>query len=178
MLFGISVNDIAAHELIFSNTELNKDFYSLSDFFANNNYESFLTSCISTNNNEIDWNKIKNAYPFNKFFLFDDIPYKGKSLKFVGSRFTLPDEYALNYSYSKIDKSNPYFLFYSSTNSHYYYESPVKALENWNDYNTVDFDVVLKVEKNQTNNYFNAIHYQLEITYPILLKNKTQITPL
>nr|WP_321236187.1 hypothetical protein [uncultured Psychroserpens sp.] len=169
ILFGAKVRDIAAHEVIFGHTDYVSKLESLPKFFESYGYKTTLTSTLSYDKNEVNWQKIKNAYPFNKLMLYDDFNYKGNNVPIFGDRFSLPDEYSLNYAYHSLKDKSPFFLSVSTINSHYNYISPIHTLEHWEDYNSKAFELTDGLKKNNLKNYFTAINYQLDYIHNFLL---------
>ncbi|WP_299111707.1 sulfatase-like hydrolase/transferase [uncultured Winogradskyella sp.] len=176
ILFGAKVKDIAAHEVIFSHTDYASNLESLPKFLDNIGYQTTMSTTLSYDKNEVDWQKIKNTYPFDHLMLYDDFNYRGNRVPIFGDRFSLPDEYSLNYAYHSLLNSSPYFLCVSTINSHYNYISPIKTLNHWEDYNTEDFKLTDGLKKNNLKNYFTAIHYQLDYIHKFLLNNDLENT--
>lgn len=178
ILFGTKVKDIAAHEVIFSHTDYVSNLESLPTFFDTLGYKTTMTSTLSYDKNEVDWQKIKNAYPFDHLMLYDDFNYKGNKVPVFGNRFSLPDEYSLNYAYHSLLNESPFFLSVSTINSHYNYITPIKTLNHWEDYHTEDFKLTSGLKKNNLKNYFTAINYQLDYIHNFLLNNNLDDTVL
>lgn len=172
ILFGTKVNDIAAHELIFSQTEYVSKLESLPRFLENFGYKTTLASTLSYHKNELNWEKVSNVYPFKKMMLHDDFEYTGQKVNIYGDRFALPDEYTLNYAYDIHRDNSPFFLCVNTINSHHKYVSPIETFNNWKDYNNIDFSVTDGLSKNYVKNYFSAINYQLKYIEKFLLNNK------
>jgi hypothetical protein len=135
-----------------------------------------MTSTLSYNKNEINWEKVKNAYPFEDMMLYNDFNYTGKNVPVFGDRFSLPDEYTLNYAYNKLQSETPFFLSVSTLNSHYNYISPIKPLNHWEDYNNTSFPLTDGLKKNDLKNYFTAINYHIDYIYNFLLNYKLDDT--
>lgn len=165
VLFGAKVKDTAAHDLIFGSTDYPAKLASLPKFFSALGYKTKLASTVSYSENEVNWSKLRNSYPFEDIMLIDKFNYTGKKVYFNGNRYTLPDEYTLNYSYDSVVDESPFFLFVSTTNSHYNFVSPTEALNNWKDYNTKDFALTDGVKKNSLKNYFTAMNYHFDYLY-------------
>jgi len=176
VLFGAKVKDIAAHELIFGATNFPEELESLPKFLSFQGYKTKLGSSVSHDTNEVNWSKLKNSYPFDDIMLIDRFNYTGKKVSTYGYRYTLPDEYTFNYAFNSIQNESPYFLCMSTTNSHYNFISPLETLENWEDYNTKDFELTDGLKKNNLKNYFTAINYQFEYVHNFLVNENPDNT--
>ena len=102
ILYGVKVRDIAAHEVIFNQTKYVSKIASLPKFLGNQGYKTTLATTISYNKNDVNWEKVKNVYPFEDLMLYNDFNYKGKSVPIFSDRYTIPDEYTLNYAYQSV----------------------------------------------------------------------------
>lgn len=176
ILFGAKVRDIAAHEVIFSHTDYVSKLASLPKHFEAKGYKTTMTSTLSYDKNEVDWEKVKNAYPFKDLMLYNDFNYTGKNVPIFGDRFSLPDEYTLNYAYNKLISNSPFFLSVSTINSHYSYISPIKPLNHWKDYNKTSYPLTDGLKKNNLKNYFTAINYQLDYIHNFLINHELEDT--
>ncbi|MFK7782317.1 hypothetical protein [Psychroserpens sp.] len=176
ILFGTKVRDIAAHEVIFSHTDYVSNLESLPKYFETHGYNTAMTTTLSYDQNEVDWQKVTNAYPFEKLMLYNDFNYKGKTVPIFGDRFTIPDEYTLNFAYQSLVDKSPFLLSVSTINSHYNYISPIAPLNHWGDYNSTDFSLTDGLKKNNIKNYFTAINYQIDYIHNFLLNNKLDDT--
>jgi len=171
ILFGAKVRDTAAHEIIFSHTEYVSKLASIPKYLSAAGYKTIMTSTLSYDKNQVDWKKVKNAYPFDDMMLFNDFNYTGEKVPIFGDRFTLPDQYTLNYAYDSLSDKSPFFLSVSTVNSHYNYISPIKPLKHWKDYNTESFPLTDGLKKNNLKNYFLAMHYQFDYIHDFFLNN-------
>lgn len=162
LLFGAKVKDTAAHDLIFGSTNYPDGLASIPKFFSKLGYKTKLASTVSHGKNEVNWSKLRNSYPFEDIMLIDDFNYTGKKVYFNGNRYTIPDEYTLNYSFDSIADNSPYFLCVSTTNSHYNFVTPTKAVNNWSDYLTEDFKLTDGHKKNSLQNYFTGMKYHFD----------------
>ena len=149
MLFLINIKD----EIQACN--LPKDETSLPKYLSTQGYKTTLATTISYNKNDVNWEKVKNVYPFEDFMLYNDFNYKGKSVPIFSDRYTIPDEYTLNYAYQSALNKSPFFLSVNTTNSHYNYISPIKPIKHWKDYNSIDFSLTDGLKKNSLKNFFN-----------------------
>ncbi len=171
LFYGAKVKDNAAHDLIYTKTDFVSQLESLPKFFKNHGYKTTSTATLSYNQNEVNWEKVNNLYPFDELMLIEDFDYKGKTVPIFGNRDTLPDEYTLNYAYQKHLGQSPFFLFVNTTNSHYSFHSPTKALEDWNAYNSEDFQLTDGLKKNAIKNYTTAINYHFDYLEKFILNN-------
>ncbi len=169
VIFGTKISDDAAHELIFTFSDFVSKLISLPKFLQSNTYVTRLANTLSHEKNEVNWVKLKNTYPFEEIALIDSFNYSGKKIS-LGGRFALPDQYALNFSYNSLKNKFPFFLMLNTTNSHYNFISPIKALDSWQDYNTQDFALTDGLKKNNLKNYFTAINYQFDYIEKFLLR--------
>lgn len=176
VLFGAKVRDIAAHEMIFSQTDYVSKLASLPKYLGSYSYKSTLTTTMSYHKNEINWEKVNNAYPFDKMMLHDDFEYIGQKVNIYGDTFTLPDEYTLNYAYDTHINKSPFFLCVNAINSHHKFVSPIKVKDHWKDYNKNGFQVTDGLKKNNLKNYFTAINYQLDYIHKFFLNNNLDDT--
>ena len=89
ILFGAKVKDIAAHEVIFSHTDYVTKLESMPKYLSQLGYKTTMTSTLSYDKNEVDWQKIKNAYPFDDLMLYDDFDYEGEDVPIFGDHSTI-----------------------------------------------------------------------------------------
>lgn len=176
ILFGTKVKDIAAHEVIFKHTEYVSKLTSLPKYFESEGYKTAMTTTLSYSENEVDWEKVKNAYPFENLMLINDFEYTGKKVPIFGDRYSIPDEYTLNFAYNSMLNKSPFFLSVNTINSHYNYISPITPLEHWKDYNTKNFPLTDGLKKNNLKNYYLALQYQLDYIQKFFKNNKLNDT--
>jgi phosphoglycerol transferase MdoB-like AlkP superfamily enzyme len=176
VLFGVKVSDIAAHEVIFNQTEYVSKIASIPKYLSTQGYKTTLATTISYNKSDVNWEKVKNVYPFEDLMLYHDFNYTGKSVPIFSDRYTIPDEYTLNYAYQAALNKSPFFLSVNTTNSHYNYISPIKPIKHWKDYNSIDFSLTDGLKKNSLKNFFTAINYQIDYIHDFLLNNKLDDT--
>lgn len=176
VLFGAKVKDIAAHEIIFNQTDYVSKLESLPKYLSSQGYNTVLTTTLSYHKNEINWEKVYNAYPFNNMMLHGDFEFSGKKVNIHGDTMTLPDEYTLNYAYTSVKSEPPFFLCVNAINSHHKFVSPTRTLDHWQDYNTTDYELTDGLTKHNLKNYFTAIHYQLDYIHQFLLKQNPEET--
>lgn len=107
-----------------------------------------------------------------------------KDLNYTGPLFTLesaPDQYFLNRSIQIMKAKNegkPFAFFVETLNSHYDFYTPTVILDQWQDCNTTPLEHYKPTEpknKNNKENYFQAIEYQLK-TIENLIVNESQDT--
>jgi hypothetical protein len=80
---------------------------------------------------DVQWERMNRFYHIDEWIRFEDLGYYGKSYGFGPAP---PDQFGLNKAYSIIQEkkeSNPTFFFFLNQNTHHPYESPGKAVENW-----------------------------------------------
>ncbi len=176
ILFGAKVKDTAAHDLIFGATNYPAGLASIPKFLSKLGYKTKLASTVSHGKNEVNWSKLRNSYPFEDIMLIDDFNYTGKKVYFNGNRYTIPDEYTLNYSFDSITDKSPYFLCVSTTNSHYNFVTPTKAVNNWLDYLTEDFELTDGLKKNGLQNYFTGMKYHFDYINTFFSSQKLENT--
>ncbi|NQX85336.1 MAG: hypothetical protein HRT67_05455 [Flavobacteriaceae bacterium] len=170
ILYGAKVKDIAAHEIIFTQTNYVATLESLPKFLNYHGYKTTLTSSLFYRKNSVDWEKVNNMYPYDNIMLYNDFCYKGKKIPVFDS-YALPDEYILNYAYQSTSNQTPFCLTISTVNSHYNFVSPIAPMDHWKDYNTKDFQITDGQKKNYLKNYFSSINYQFDYIHKFLLNN-------
>jgi len=176
-LYGIDINDGILYDLLLTTQKEFQHYQSLLHFLQNNEYKNHLLSSIGASKKDIDWGKITRAYNMNQFWGFDNIKYEGQHLTYLDFRKTIPDEYALNYTYEKIKTQNaPFSLFFSTVNSHCFYETPIQTMQDWRDYNNKSFETTDGKKKNLAAKYKKAIDYQLSYIEEFLVKQDPENT--
>lgn len=124
--------------------------------------------------------------PWKEILEFADVQdvITHKDLNYTGPLFTLesaPDQYFLNRSIQIMKAKNqgkPLAFFVETLNSHYDFYSPTVIMDQWQDCNTTLLEHYKPTEsknKNNKENYFQAIGYQLK-TIENLIVNESQDT--
>jgi hypothetical protein len=122
--------------------------------------------------------------PWNEILEFADVQnvITHKDLNYTGPLFTLeaaPDQYLLNRSIQIMKakaQGKPLAFFVETLNSHYDFYTPTVILDQWEDCNTTslrDFKPTETKNKNNKENYFQAIEYQVK-TIENLIINELQ----
>ncbi len=173
LLYGIPLNDIALYNVLFQNHKAFDKYDSLLHFLKKQGYYNNLLTPIGGYDKSIDWDMIKKAYQYDKFYGFNDLNYSGKTLSFIKLGKVAPDEYALNYTYEQIQKNKvqPFSLFYPTLNSHCFFDTPINTEKEWQDYQTKEFETTGELKKDLKEKYKLAIDYQLSFLKNFLLKN-------
>lgn len=124
--------------------------------------------------------------PWKEILEFADVQdvITHKDLNYTGPLFTLesaPDQFFLNKSIQIMKakaQGKPLAFFVETLNSHYDFYTPTVILDQWEDCNTTtlkDFKSTEPKNKNNKENYFQAIEYQLK-TIENLIVNELQDT--
>jgi hypothetical protein len=133
-LTGLHIdNQLAYNELL----DMDFRYPHLVRFLNSMGYVSHRINTMQTNeitDKHIPYDKIRDFHEFDTWTLFQDIPYRGYPYNPIGG---LPDQYALEYVYSKRikGKSGPHFLFFITLDSHAPWYPPPTIVNN---YKTLD----------------------------------------
>jgi hypothetical protein len=122
---------------------------------------------------DVDWEKVKNAYPMDYFVKWADIQYNGKLLNSTCA----PDQYSLWKGMEIIESKNtqPKISLFSTLNSHCNWHSPLAIEDNYRLLINNDFDTTTNTNKPRKENYISSIAYQLETVFDYVYKNPEKI---
>lgn len=174
-LCGMKIENELEYETIFKDPK-NDNLQTLPSFLRSNNYKNYcLNSIVNSKRDKIDWKTLSKIFATENFINHDQLNYTGKLLKFMTLK-AIPDEYTLNYAYNKIKNSAPYFMFFSSLNSHAQWHSPLKSEKNWKDYNTLDFKTTKNDKTFSEDKYLKAAKYQYDYLTKFIAENADENT--
>ena len=141
-------------------------------------YNTFLVTGIGGFENlKVPWKEILEFADVQDVVTHKDLNYTGPLFTFESA----PDQYFLNRSIQIMKAKNqgkPLAFFVETLNSHYDFYTPTVILDQWQDCNTTPLEHFKPTEpknKNNKENYFQAIEYQLK-TIENLIVNESQDT--
>jgi hypothetical protein len=167
-------NDVQYNSL-FQNQSNFKGYESMIHYFKNQGYRASMIATLGGYDEfDVDWEKVKNAYPMDSFVKWGDIQYNGKLLNSTCA----PDQYSLWKGMEIIESkyTEPKISLFSTLNSHCNWHSPL-AIED--DYQRIngnnDFETTSNTNKPRKENYVSSIIYQLETVFDYVYKNPDKI---
>ena len=177
-LYGIPIKDIALYNVLFKNHKAFEKYDSLLHYLKQNGYQNNLLTPIGGYDKSIDWDMIEKAYQYDKFYGFNELDYQGKTLSFIKLGKVAPDEYAINYSYEKIKEQGiqPFSLFFSTLNSHCFFDTPIHTKEDWKDYQKEPFESTGESKDKLEEKYKLAIDYQINFLKNFIVKQDPENT--
>lgn len=174
-LKGLNIKSDFIYRHLINNQEKYKT-QSLFSVLEKYGYENYLVSGLGGfENYAIEWNKILSFLGTKNVIKYADLEYKGETFNFGPSA---PDQYLLNKSRELIEEKSlgkPFALFLETINSHYNFDSPTLLLDDWKRCAKVsrkDFNPLQNLSEKVSENYFEAISYQLECLVDFILKDK------
>lgn len=132
MCYGINIENIHLYNLFFKTESNFEDYRSLFHYTSKEGYTNILANAIGGYRDEIDWTSVKRHYQYDQLIDAEYMDYKGHRFKFLGVGSVPPDQYSF-YRISDIitrEKSAPYFMFFSTLNSHTPFHSPKTIVSN------------------------------------------------
>jgi hypothetical protein len=175
LIYGYKMENDVQYNSLFKNQSNFKGYESMIHYFKNQGYSASMIATLGGYDEfDVDWEKVKNAYPMDSFVKWGDIEYSGKLLNSTCA----PDQYSLWKGMEIIESKNPHprISLFSTLNSHCNWHSPL-AIEN--DYQLISsntsFETTSNTNKPRKENYISAIAYQLEMVFDYVYKNPDKV---
>lgn len=162
--YGVNIENIHLYNLLFKTDNNFKGYRSLFHYVAKEGYTNILANAIGGYRDEVDWASIHKQYQYDRLIDAEEINYDGYGFKFLGVGSVPPDQYSL-YKIADIisrePEDKPYFMFFSTLNSHTPFHSPQHIVvdplggDQYNSTNKIDLNLSVKER------YAQAMKYQI-----------------
>lgn len=166
--YGMKIDDDLLYNLLFKNLDGFQSYKSIFHLFKDQGYTNYLL-CPLGNYAEgtVDWDLINRNFHSDHYLEYKDMEYTGTPLRFFGNTESPPDQYSIHKAAEIIccHDDDPYFLFFTSLNSHYPFTSPTRVLDDWKSLNDPNQDIgtLQRSDYDLKTLYGKAIAYQLEV---------------
>lgn len=178
LIYGYKMENDTHYNYLFKSNSNFKYYNSIFHFCKNQGYDASMISTLGGYDKiDMDWDKIKKAYPMDTFIKIEDIAYTGKLLDFLWLH-SPPDQYSLWKGMELINSSTskPKISLFPTINSHCYWHSPLKLEEDYQELNVIeDLKTTTSTQKPLKDNYIHAIIYQLEVVFDYISKNPDKL---
>jgi hypothetical protein len=166
--YGTRLDDLHVFEGLFSLDSPFLCYESLFHVLKRNGYTNYLLCPLGgIDVATVDWKLIDRCFLSDRNIDFSQLNYEGPRYNYFGAirRHAAPDQYALNFAFDEIERSGswPFCLFFCTLNSHYPWDSPARAAENWRDLNRPGIRPATGAKgASLVERYRDAIRYQLD----------------
>ncbi len=175
LLFGMEIEDDIKEDLLFHNLKNFEHYESLFHFTKREGYHNFLLNGLLGNFDDVvDFDKVKKSLNHDTLIHNDLLDYQGQKLKFMTIRDCPPDQFTISRGLELAKKSDePYTFFYSTLNSHVFFDSPLSVVENWRDLSSPDFNFKTTMDETKPvfDRYIEAVAYTINAVFDIVHKN-------
>ncbi len=163
--YGVNIENIHLYNLLFKTDTNFAAYRSLFHYVAKEGYTNILANAIGGYRDEVDWTSIHRQYQYDRLIDAEEIDYDGYGFKFLGVGSVPPDQYSLYKIADIISREptdNPYFMFFSTLNSHTPFHSPQHIIDDplsgdhYNSSNKIDLKLSVKER------YAQAMKYQID----------------
>jgi hypothetical protein len=175
LIYGYKMENDVQYNSLFQNQSNFKGYESMIHYFKNQGYRASMIATLGGYEEfDVDWEKVKNAYPMDSFVKWGDIQYSGKLL----NSSCAPDQYSLWKGMEIIESKyiQPKISLFSTLNSHCNWHSPLSIEDDYQRINgKIDFETTSNTNKPRKENYVSSIIYQLETVFDYVYKNPDKI---
>ena len=180
LLYGTLINDDLQYNLLFQYSDGFNHYDSILHTLKKNGYQNYLLCPLGGYDERVDWEIIKKVFVTEKLFDYQKLEYQGQNLTFMKFGIMPPDQYSLNKAYSDIlkDSFEPFCLFFSTLNSHFFWHTPTQIEDDWRNLNSKNyhFPQTDSEQRSYLSKYRSAIEYQLNVIEDFLLKRNPENT--
>lgn len=162
-----------AEYLSLLNRYRDEPFPHLINYFRSQGYRTYRLSAISRDLNDYELQRYMHFYGFDEWLQSSDLGYEGPM---YGWGPSLPDQYALHYTYQHMNQrpDEPNFLFYISQNSHYPWTPLPDVVDDWQTLNdpavTLPQSPSSFTQRELRTNYVRSIAYEMEMLMNFIIE--------
>lgn len=165
--YGFLLDSLQLYDLLFTHDNAFESYESLFHVLKRNGYKSIVLCPLGgIDLRSVDWATIDRCFQSDRNIDFHSLDYRGRWVSFFGKRgiHAAPDQYSLNFAYETLRPGeSPFSLFFCTLNSHFPWDSPLKAVRDWRALGEPEFQVEPTDRRGAiTRRYCDAIRYQLD----------------
>lgn len=179
IVYGYKMENDVTYDALFQTGSGFRGYKSMLHYFKDQGYHSSMIATLGGfEEQHVDWEKVRNAYPMDTFITWDDIQYTGKMLNFMNLPYSPPDQYSLWKGMEIINSktAQPKISLFTTLNSHCNWHSPLTIVNDYKELNTIKtFETTTQTRKPKKTNYISAISYQLEVVFDYIVKNPDKV---